>query len=892
MLMTVAAQQDLTDTKSGLTNAEVKKRQSKYGLNQISRGRSEGIGSIFFRQFQSTVIVLLLVASLLSLFMHEYVQALAIFLAVFLNAFLGFITEYQAKVSLDSLEDVAGPTCRVVREGQQQEVPVNSLVPGDVVVLELGSRVPADLVLVEAASLSFEESMLSGESVPVYKKGIERGGATDDRTVMAYHGSMVLSGRGMGIVCSTGADTSIGKLGKLLSQTYNERTPLEIKLEELGQQLSWLTVFLCLILILLSLARRLDIWLTLQTSIALAVAAIPEGMPAIATLALAVGTKRMIKQGALIRKLAAVETLGCTTVICSDKTGTLTENQMMVTDLILPRHHLKVSGQGYSPFGQFSEDGQVFAPTVDSGLFELLRCASLCNDARLESHGDVAAWHVHGDPTEGAILAAAAKLDIRQDELLQEYPRKYEVPFDLLRKRMCTVHQLAGEDDGGYLVCVKGSPGTIIALSTYSYGAEGEMSADKRTWFVEQNEELAAQGLRVLAVATKRLSGHALPPAAEKLEHDLTLLGLIAMADQEREGVESAIRLCHDAGVKVIMVTGDQALTARAIGSKLGILNGNDEVNESCFLTGRDLEDMPESKIDEALRKAKILARVSPQVKLKVVKHLQKMGEIVAMTGDGVNDAPALRQANIGVAMGRSGTDLAREAANMVVTDDNFFTITKAVEQGRIVYRNIRKAIAYLLTASLASVMTVFSLVSMGDCAPFSPLQLLWLNLIMHVFPGLGLVLQPARAGIMQLPPRSPDEPLLSQGIRFGILYRSVVTTLSVLLAIKVSAYLNVVDLHTVGFATLSLSLILQTFSWALSANAKRPGISQRDSIFNLPLLVNVGISLALLLVALYSAPVQKLLGTGALNVMQFTLVGCCSFLALILSCIRIRNSS
>ncbi len=897
MMTTVSAQHELTDIRAGLTQEEVKERLAKYGHNEIAHNRSEGIGAILLRQFQSTVIVLLLIASLLSLSMHEYVQAVAIFLAVFLNAFLGFVTEFQAKVSLDSLENVAGPTCRVVRDGQQQEIPVNALVPGDVVVLELGSRVPADLVLVEAVSLSFEESMLSGESIPVYKKTLGQESGADDQAVMAYHGSMVLSGRGLGVVQSTGSNTSIGKLGKLLSQTYNERTPLENKLEELGKQLSWLTVFLCLILVLLSLARRLDLWLTLQTSIALAVAAIPEGMPAIATLALAVGTKRMIKNGALVRKLAAVETLGCTTVICSDKTGTLTENQMMVTDLILPMRHLKVSGQGYNPVGEFSEDGAVFLPEDDFGVVELLRCASLCNDARLENHGDVAAWHVHGDPTEGAILAAAAKLGIRQEDLLLEFPRHHEVPFDLLRKRMSTVHQIVGAHEDSYLVCVKGSPGTVIALSTELFGSAGEMSAKQRAWFIEQNEMLAAQGLRVLAVASKRIPAVSPLPSCETIESDLTLLGLVAMADQERQGVKSAIELCHDAGIKVIMVTGDQPLTARAVGLKLGILDSADADSERCILSGRDLEEMSEDQIVDALRRSKILARVSPQLKLKVVRRLQQMGEVVAMTGDGVNDAPALRQANIGVAMGRGGTDLAREAANMVITDDNFFTITKAVEQGRIVYSNIRKAIAYLLTASLASVMTVFTLVLMGDSAPFSPLQLLWLNLIMHVFPGLGLVLQPAGVGIMDRAPRSPAEPLLSPGIRFGIISRSVFATLSVLLAMKVVAFTGAGDLHTVGFATLSLSLILQTFSWAFSYDVdRRAGGKLRENqlagVLSRPVLVNVGISFALLLVALYCAPVQKLLGTNALNSTQCLIVASCALLAFLFSFIRFKSGT
>lgn len=846
-----------TDPHLGLTIGQAHLNFKTFGPNELSRKKSGDAFTILLRQFQSTVVMLLLAAAFASWVTHEIMQAVAIIIAVAINAVVGFATELKAKFSLDSLEALAGPVARVIRSGREMELPASDIVPGDLIILDAGARVPADAILIETAALSIEESMLSGESTPVYKDA-----RTDssDKTNVVYQGSLVLSGRARAIVSATGNQTKLGKLGQLLSETVQTRTPLEEQLEKLGQQLTWLTIILCGLLLLVSLVCHGQLWTMLQTSIALAVAAIPEGMPVVATLALAAGTRRMVKSGALIRQLAAVETLGCTTVVCCDKTGTLTENQMRVTDLVLPGRHLKVSGQGYNPIGSVTENGADVCLQTDKTLVDFLRIASLCNDARLESHKEDPEWHVHGDSTEGAILTAAYKVGLDPHQLRCTYPRVFELPFDLTRKRMTTVHEFP---DGKTFVCTKGSPGTILKLCAFLATADvAKVFEEKdRNWFIEQNEELAKQGLRVIAVALSPLNDPTIAYEAETLEHNMIFLGLIGMADRPRAEVEGAIKSCHQAGIRVVMLTGDQPLTAAAIARDLNIL---DNESSAGVLTGAELETMSDSQLGKTLKTAQVLARVNPETKLKVVKTLQTANEIVAMTGDGVNDAPALRQADIGVCMGRSGTALAREASNMVITDDNFASIVKAIEQGRIIYTNIRQAIAYLLTASLSAVLAVFAMVLTGVSTPFSPLLLLWLNLIMHIFPGLGIVLQRGGAGVMRRAPRKSKEHLLSFEIQLGIIYRSMIIAGITVASIYASRYFQLTDPKTIGFATLSLSLLLQAFSWAM--RRKRYSLLHLKAVCNFPMLGSMAMSFLLLYAAISLKPLQLVLGTSALG--------------------------
>lgn len=860
----------------GLSTSQVTAAFRQYGPNQIAARKRTATLTLVRRQFESTVIILLLAAALLSFCMHEAVQGCAILVAVIISSTVGFFTELKAQLSMESLERLAGPTARVLRNGVEQQIAASEVVPGDLVILDAGSRVPADLKLIECASLTIEESMLSGESVPVYKKN--EPDATDEEANLAFQGTLVLSGRARGVVVATGIRTRLGQLGKLLSEAVATRTPLEIQLERLGRQLSWFTIVLCIILFVIGALSGIDAWKLFQTSIALAVAAIPEGMPVVATLALAVGTQKMVAQGALIRQLAAVETLGCTTVICTDKTGTLTENRMLVTALVLPSRRLEISGTGYAPIGELSENGAAICYTDDKLLLNLLRICVLCNDAKLERHIGENDWHIHGDPTEGALLTAAAKVGIDQGALADSFIRFAELPFDLDRKRMTTIHVTSEQKT---LAAIKGSPITILGRCSRVATSDGsrDITDADRAWFSSQNDTLASEGLRVLGVATKSVDALPSESLIDDIENDLVMIGLVGMSDQPREGVREAIALCHNAGIKVIMITGDQKETAVKIAKDLRIINQIDQ--EKSALTGNQLETHTPEDLKNILQTASVLARVKPEMKLAIVKTLQGSGEIVAMTGDGVNDAPALKQANIGIAMGRSGTALAREAANIVITDDNFITITKAVEQGRIIYRNIQQSIGYLLTASLASVFSVFFAMLVVHDAPFSPLQLLWLNLIMHVFPGLALVLQPATKNMMNRAPRNPKESLLTFRMCLQIVGRAGYVTSFVIGSILFARHVQLASPHTVAFATLSTALLLQAISMSL---ANQPVKAWIQIVVSKSIIINMGLSALLLIASLNVAPVRQALGLSILDQSSLCLVGAASVLCFLLS--------
>ncbi|HEY9869655.1 MAG TPA: cation-translocating P-type ATPase [Candidatus Obscuribacterales bacterium] len=857
-----------TDANAGLPEAVAQGRFRTVGPNEMTKRAQVGPWIILLRQFQSTVVYLLLSASGISVLTRDYLQAAAILAAVVINAFVGFLTELRAQVSLQALQVLSGPTARVRRGGHEKVLPARDLVPGDLVILEAGARVPADVRVVQSAALRVDESALTGESVPV-DKAVERIPDQEDSTLL-FQGSLVAAGRGHGVVVATGDATRLGRLGRLLTETVSTRTPLEEKLEELGRQLTVLTILICAVLAAVGVWHKEDIWMMLETSIALAVAAIPEGMPVVATLALAVGTRRMVKARALVRQLAAVETLGCTTVICTDKTGTLTANQMVVTDLVLCRRHLKVSGDGYRPTGDITENGTPIWLPEDRVLVDLMKAVALCNDAHIENHHGTDIWHVHGDPTEGALLAVAGKVGLAHEALLDKYPREAELPFDLGRKRMTTIHSSA---DGTWVAYTKGSPETVLAVSTSVRTQDGQerLTIQDAQWIKNWNDELASQGLRVLAVAMRSLPEAPVCVDVDNVEKDLTFIGLVAMSDRPKRGVNDAVDKCRRAGIRVVMLTGDQPATARAIAQELNILDPGE--SEEAVLTGSQLDKMSEPKLALALKKARVLARVTPEMKLTIVRALQSDGEIVAMTGDGVNDAPALRQANIGVAMGRAGTDLAREASSMVITDDNFSTIVKAVEQGRIIYANIKKSIAYLLTASLASVLTIAVAVLTDIGLPLLPLQLLWLNLIMHIFPGLGIVLQPGDRGTMSRPPRRAQERLLSAAVQQQIWMRSLVVALAVLGAIELERCLGCgrVELTTVGFATLSMSLLFQAWAWA-GWGARSPAVA-KTAVFGSPMIINMCVSYGLLIIAIYWPALQAVLQTTSLGLREFGVV-------------------
>ncbi len=851
-----------TDIVNGLQPAEVEKRLQTFGPNELSKKAAVNPLRLFLAQFMSTVVILLLVAAIASSLGGEQLQADCIFAAVLINAIVGFITEYKAQVSLAALEKLAGPLARVRRGGKDAEIPAAEIVPGDILILEEGSRVPADIRVLTTTSLSMDESMLSGESIPVYKSSAVED--SSEQCTVAFQGTLILKGRAKAIVVATGNNTKLGQLGRSLTEIEAKATPLQDDLEKLGRQLSVLTVGVCVVLFVIGILRGQSVWGMVQASIALAVAAIPEGLPVVATLALASGTNRMVKLGALIRKLSAVETLGCTEIICTDKTGTLTQNQMTVTEVVVDNRQIHVEGLGYAPRGEFTEKGSQMSFENCLPLNPLFTAAVLCNDAKLEAHDDTQ-WHIHGDPTEGALLTLALKAGVEQRASKEAMPRQQEFAFDLNRKRMTTIHGTLDEDLCAY---TKGAPETVLSLCRFYETDNGLVLMDqsKKDWFMAKNEELAGKGLRVLGFAMRKL-GQNKVNALQEAESDMNFLGLVGMSDRPKEGVREAIEECRQAGIKVVMLTGDQPATAMSVARDLNILPV--EGNIDSVVSGRELEKMDADELKKTLSNCTVLARVKPEAKLSIVRALQSAGKVVAMTGDGINDAPALRQSDIGVAMGQSGTSLAREASDMVITDDNFPTIVHAVEQGRVIYANISCAIAYLLTASIASVLTVAAAIIFDTGLPMSPLQLLWLNLIMHIFPGLGLVLQDARPGIMREKPRGRKQSLLGKKEYMQIFLRGLIVSGMTILAASHMHGAPVEKMQTVVLCTISLSLLLQSWSWLAT---KRPK-DDTSYMLNVPMHLNTAMGVLLLLGAVFFPPLRAILCTVPLSAGEWSAV-------------------
>lgn len=854
-----------TDTINGLSSELVANRLERYGKNEVHTKPPTSSWELLLRQFQSSVVILLLVAATISFLTNEHLQATGILIAVFINALVGFATELKAQISLEALESLSGPTSHVLRDGRDIVINSNELVPGDIVHLEQGSRIPADLRLLEANNIKVDESILTGESVSVAKSAKFIEGEEKNSTLL-MHGTHILEGRGMGVVISTGAETSLGKLQVCLFEGHSQPTPLEVKLDKLGQQLTWLTVIVCVLIACIGLIYKHDIWTMLESSIALAVAAIPEGLPVVATLALALGTQKMVKAGALIRQLSAVETLGCTTVVCSDKTGTLTKNELTVTDLFLNNQHINVSGSGYTPDGEISINDTKLEKEIHEPLHEFTKAIVLCNDATINSDtvDGKTTWSILGDPTEGALLTCGLKAGVSKGELVKSYPRIHEIPFDLVRKKMTTFHRC--EVDKTLSLYTKGSPERIIEECCYLKTENGIIDFDDqlKNIYVEKNNHFASLGLRVLGVAGKYSLSEEQVNDEEKSHDDLIFLGIVAMKDLPRIGVEDSIEKCHKAGIKVMMLTGDQAATAASIARDLNIIKG-DETDST--ISGEVLESLGEDELTEKLSSASVLARVTPSLKLNIVKSLQSSGSIVAMTGDGVNDAPALQQANIGVAMGLSGTDLAREASNMVITDDNFSTIVHAIERGRVIYDNIKRAICYLLTAAIASVITIAVVIIYDGTLAMTPLQLLWLNLIMHIFPGLGIVLQGKAPGIMSRPPRDPQEKFLGNFEIIQITVQSFIVSFAVLGAILFHHKLTGMTeaTTTIAFTTIALALLYQAWAWLFISPPQESNFERAP--VNKFMYYMMAISYLLIPIALYIPPLQAVLQTEALEI-------------------------
>ncbi len=821
----------LATSPQGLTEEEAKKRLVRYGPNQLAEAPPPSFWKKLWDQFNNFVVWLLIVAAVVSAGLGDWVEAAAIMAIVVLNAILGLVQESRAEQALAKLRQMAAPDAHVIREGRRKVIPARDVVPGDIVLLEAGNYVPADVRLMESVNLRIDESALTGESSPVTKDAsivIRDRVPLGDQKNMAFMGTLVSYGRGRGVVVSTGMRTQLGMIARMLQSVETEPTPLQKRLDQLGRTLGWGALAVCGLVFVVGWMRGFDPLDMFLIAVSLAIAAVPEGLPAVVTISLALGMREMVKRHALIRRLASVETLGSTTVICSDKTGTLTQNEMTVTHLWVDGKVFQISGQGYTPRGDFLLDDKPITPWDYPATTTALWIAALNNDATLEASGasDMQqTFRLVGDPTEGALVVAAAKAGAFKEALEEDYPRVQEIPFDPDRKRMVTVHAISDphpEDASpfeepnvrGYVVTVKGAPDVVLDLCTRYQRMDDvsePLTPEKREAIRRANDALTSQALRVLAVAYKVVKELPAEISPETLEQDLIFVGLFGMIDPPRPEVIPALAKAQEAGIRTVMITGDYPNTARAIAERIGLLRPGHKV-----LTGAQLDALKADEWAKVVEEADVFARVSPEHKLRLVEALQTNGEVVAMTGDGVNDAPAIKKADIGIAMGITGTDVAKETADMVLTDDNYASIVAAIEQGRVIYSNIRKFVYYLLSCNLAEIAVIFLATLAGLPSPLTAIQLLWLNLITDGAPALALGVETGDPDIMERPPRPPEEPIINKPMWLGIIVQTVAITAVTLgaYAVGLHAHPNAPEYaETMAFATLSFSELLRAFT-------------------------------------------------------------------------------
>jgi Ca2+-transporting ATPase len=782
---------ELQTSKNGLTADEAAKRLETYGRNALPKGESASVFAIFIAQFKNIVVLVLLAAAVVSALLGDLKDVVIIAIIALLNAGIGTFQEFRAEQALAALNAMQVPSVKIRRGGTTTTVSAEELVPGDVVLLGEGDKVPADGRLIESANLQIEEAALTGESVPSDKTvaAIPETAGIGDRKNMVFMGTSVNYGRGELVVTGTGLKTELGKIASMLISVEETKTPLQIQIDRLGRTLVIGALGVVALVFVVGLLRGVPFEQMLITSIGLAVAAVPEGLPAVITIGLSLGAARMVKRNALIRRLPAVETLGSVTTICSDKTGTLTKNQMTTTLLELPGHEdVKVTGIGYQIEGEFLQveaDGteKRIEPKGDGPVGRFLKAMALATDAYLEPQADGSGFNVVGDSTEGALLVAAQKVGWTREQLEKMMPRVTELPFSSERKAMTTVHEVVAEESRGlfgnhpYIAITKGAPDRLIEWADFEHlrgGAESITPEREKDW-LDEVDKMASKGLRVLGVAYRPLDvlpeGDTLKP--ENLERHLYLLGLIGILDPARPEARDAVHTAKTAGIRPIMITGDHALTAEAIARDLGILEAGQHA-----ITGAQLDTMDDQMLVSTLKQTSVFARVSPEHKMRLVKTLQAQNEIVAMTGDGVNDAPALKQANIGVAMGITGTEVSKGAADMVLTDDNFASIVAAVEEGRVIYENIRKFVRYLLSSNVGEILVMFLALLFGWPIPLLAIQILWINLVTDGLPAIALGFEPGEKGVMQRPPRPPQESIFARGLGLRILWLAVVLTI------------------------------------------------------------------------------------------------------------------
>lgn len=867
-----------TDEAEGLVSSEVKNRLYKFGYNEMVEKKKPAWWKGLIAQFQDFMVLVLLAATLISAFLGEYTDAITILLIVIVNAVLGFVQEYRAEQSMAALKKMVAPTARVIRNGVLQQIPARELVPGDLLSLESGDKIAADGRIIEVQNLEVEEAALTGESLPVRKvvdKEYPENSPLGDRKNMVYAGTSIIKGRGKAVVCATGMATEVGHIADMIQEDKEESTPLEERLESLGRLLVWGCLGICVVVVITGVMKGEPLFLMCMAGISLAVAAIPEGLPAIVTVALALGVQRMIKRNAIIRKLPAVETLGCTTVICSDKTGTLTQNAMTVGKIFTGEKLYNVTGAGYDIKGKFLCNKQEFDPKKDNSLQRCLEISILCNNSILKHHNvgitglwrnvSKAGWSIEGDPTEGALVVAAAKANIWRSEIEKSQRRLGEVPFASERCRMSVVY----EKNNKYLLYVKGAPDVILDLcqNYSSKNKEIALTPTVRAEILAVNDELTQEAFRVLAIAYRPIDKQEAESAGEELEKDLVFVGLMGMIDPPRQEVKPAIALCRQAGIKTVMITGDHPNTAVAIAKELKMFHS--DVTQA--LTGAELDGLSDGELGKRVNHITVYSRVSPAHKLRIVRALKAQGHIVAMTGDGVNDAPAIKEADIGIAMGINGTDVTKEAAAMVLADDNFATIVAAVEEGRGIYDNIRKFIRYLLSCNLGEVLTMFIASLLGLPLPLLPVQILWVNLVTDGLPAMALGVDPNDHSIMNRQPRNPRESVFSRGLTYKIISRGLQIGLSTVLVFAAIYYLkNDLPLaRTMAFCTLVFTQMFHVFDCR----------SEVSSIFKIGFFKNkylvgaTGCSIFMQLLVVYHPFMRETFATVPLALMDWMII-------------------
>ena len=864
-----------------MSNNEATRRLKRFGANQLKQASGPTLFAILFNQFKSLLVLLLFAAAGIAFVMGENIEAVAILVVVVLNAAIGFYTEWKAERTLNALQKQTVRIARVIRDQVERQLPAVQLVPGDLVVLEAGARVPADGRIIEGVRLQIEEAALTGESKAITKSTdpiTDAETPLPDRINLAFMGTTIMNGRGKILVTGTGAVTEMGKIGTLIDKAKSNDTPLEKKLERLGRLLLGIVLVLCAVIVLAGWIRGHSLLYMLEMGISLAIAAVPEGLPAVSTMTLALGMQRMARMGALIRRLPAVETLGSTTVICTDKTGTLTRNEMTVSAYVLDTRRIDVTGAGYSPVGEFLENHQPVDPHADAHLTLALRVGALCNDAKV-AHVD-GKDTVLGDPTEAALIVAAQKSGLQEGKLEAEFPRIHEQPFDSDTKRMATVHRTP---HGRAIMFVKGSPSTLLTASSFQVRTSGvePITTDDRARWDEMNQLLAGAALRVLAFAYRDIPEGQSENDIDATK-DLVFVGLVGMTDPLREEVKAAIVTCREAGIRTVMITGDQQITAAEIARQLGI--DRDSNGKSLRIVhASELTNLDDAGWHETVKGVAVFARVSPKHKLQIVEALQAQGQIVAMTGDGVNDAPALKKADIGIAMGIKGTEVAKETADMVIVDDNFATIVRSVEQGRIIYANILRFIRYLFSCNLAEILTVFIALMVGWPLPIGALQILWLNMITDIFPALALALEPSVPGMMNRPPNNPKAPLLPPRLLVMIGWQGVLLAAATLFAFFLGMRMygtegeGLKHAITVSFMTLAFVQVVHVFS----------SRSETRSAFDARLFKNgwlwgaVALCVLLQLAAVYLPFLRTILHTVPLGMKDWGVVAGCAVLPL-----------